>query len=99
MDENDNNSLIEEENGWKSIHKDVFRLPKYRELFCSIIGVGSQFLSIIIGIILFGLFGMFTVHHHGSLFVLTIILYAFTSSISGFISARFYQQLQGEYWT
>lgn len=29
----------EDENGWKIIHTDVFRFPKYKTLFCAILGM------------------------------------------------------------
>ncbi|CAF4345662.1 unnamed protein product, partial [Adineta steineri] len=64
--DDDDDGSVEEENGWKIIHTDVFRFPQHRELFSSIIGVGCQFLSIFSGIVLFAFCGMFTVHRHGS---------------------------------
>jgi transmembrane 9 superfamily protein 1 len=97
-DEDDDNSP-EEENGWKIIHTDVFRFPSHRELFCSILGVGCQFLSIFTGILIFAVCGMFTVHRHGSLMASAVILYAFTSCIAGYVSGRMYRQFQGEHWT
>ncbi|CAF1089492.1 unnamed protein product [Adineta steineri] len=97
--DDDDDGSVEEENGWKIIHTDVFRFPQHRELFSSIIGVGCQFLSIFSGIVLFAFCGMFTVHRHGSLIASSVILYAFTSCVAGFMSGRVYRQLQGEYWT
>ena len=99
MDSDEVDGLIEEENGWKIIHSDVFRFPPHRELFSSIIGVGCQFLSIFIGLLLFAYSGMFSVHHHGSLIASGVILYAFTSCVAGFMSGKVYRQLQGEKWT
>lgn len=99
MSDDDDDGSPEEENGWKIIHTDVFRFPNHRELFCSILGVGCQFLSIFTGILIFAMFGMFTVHRHGSLIASGVILYAFTSCVAGFMSGRMYRQLQGEHWT
>lgn len=36
----------DDENGWKIIHTDVFRFPKMKSLFCSVIGVGSQLVTL-----------------------------------------------------
>ena len=36
----------DDDNGWKIIHTDVFRFPKVKSLFCSVIGVGCQLLAI-----------------------------------------------------
>jgi transmembrane 9 superfamily protein 1 len=99
MNDEDDDVSPEEENGWKIIHTDVFRFPNHRELFCSILGVGCQFLSIFIGLLVFAVLGMFSVHRHGSLIASGIILYAFTSCVAGFMSGRMYRQLQGEHWT
>lgn len=97
--DDDDDGSVEEENGWKIIHTDVFRFPHHRELFSSIIGVGCQFLSIFSGILFFAFCGMFTVHRHGSLMASGVILYAFTSCVAGFMSGKMYRQLQGEHWT
>ncbi|CAF1569769.1 unnamed protein product [Adineta ricciae] len=97
--DDDDDGSVEEENGWKIIHTDVFRFPHHRELFSSIIGVGCQFLSIFSGILFFAFCGMFTVHRHGSLMASGVILYAFTSCVAGFMSGKIYRQLQGEHWT
>ncbi|CAF1000755.1 unnamed protein product [Rotaria magnacalcarata] len=99
MSDEDDDGSPEEENGWKIIHTDVFRFPVNRELFCSVLGVGCQFLSIFTGILIFAVCGMFTVHRHGSLMASAVILYAFTSCVAGYMSGRMYRQLQGEHWT
>ena len=43
------------------------------------LGVGSQFTSMISGILLMAVLGMFNVHHHNTLNSAGVILYAFTS--------------------
>lgn len=44
---NDEESLEDqEETGWKYIHGDVFRFPKYKSLFSAIIGSGTQLLTL-----------------------------------------------------
>jgi len=32
----------QEETGWKYIHGDVFRFPRHANLFCAVIGTGTQ---------------------------------------------------------
>lgn len=44
--QDDEEDFGDEDNGWKIIHADVFRFPKLKSLFCSVIGVGTQLLSI-----------------------------------------------------
>lgn len=42
-------------------------------------GVGLQFLAIATGVLVMAIMGMFNVHHHGSIDIAVIILYALTS--------------------
>lgn len=44
------------------------------------------------------LFGMFNVHHHGSINSAAIVLYALTSCVSGYVSCSFYTQINGQRW-
>lgn len=91
-------SLDDEDYGWKLISNDVFRFPSNKILFCSILGVGTQFLVLAFGILLMALLGLFNVHRHGSLNTAAFLLYALTSGIAGFVSAKNYRQMNGEKW-
>lgn len=90
--------LDQGDNGWKIIHTDVFRFPPYKSLLCAVLGVGAQFLTLATGIIFMALFGMFNVHHHGSINSAAIVLYALTSCVSGYVSCSFYTQINGQRW-
>jgi len=96
--DDDDDVVEEEDNGWKIIHTDVFRFPPCKSLFCAILGVGTQFLTIASGILLMALLGMFNVHRHGSINSAAILLYAFTSCISGYVAANMYRKMGGEKW-
>lgn len=91
-------SLDDEDYGWKLISNDVFRFPPNKGIFCAALGVGSQFLTLSFGILLMAMFGLFNVHRHGSLNTAAILLYALTSGIAGYISAKVYKQMNGENW-
>jgi len=84
-------SLDQEEYGWKIIHADVFRLPTNLPLFCAVIGVGTQFLVTITGVLLLAFLGFFNVHHHGSMNTAVVVLYALTSSVAGFTAAALHR--------
>uniref|UniRef100_A0A1I8JKR5 Transmembrane 9 superfamily member n=1 Tax=Macrostomum lignano TaxID=282301 RepID=A0A1I8JKR5_9PLAT len=86
------------DNGWKTVHNDVFRPPKHKCFFSATIGVGAQFLAIITGLFVMALLGLFNVHHHGNINSAGIVLYAFTSGIAGFVSCRMFRRLGGERW-
>ncbi|XP_060573634.1 transmembrane 9 superfamily member 1-like [Ruditapes philippinarum] len=98
VDEEDIEDLDQEENGWKIIHTDVFRYPPHKNLFCAILGVGMQFLTLATGIIIMAMLGMFNVHRHGQINSAGVILYAFTSCISGYIATNMYKKMGGENW-
>lgn len=91
-------SLDDEDYGWKLISNDVFRFPKYKSLFCSVLGVGTQFLALGFGIICMSLIGLFNVHRHGSLSTAAFLLYALTSCIAGYVSSKTFKQMNGEGW-
>ncbi|XP_064416458.1 transmembrane 9 superfamily member 1 [Latimeria chalumnae] len=86
------------DNGWKIIHTDVFRFPPHKSLLCSVLGVGTQFLTLGTGIIVMALMGMFNVHRHGAINSAAILIYALTCCISGYTSSNFYRKIGGERW-
>ncbi|XP_076064270.1 transmembrane 9 superfamily member 1-like [Oratosquilla oratoria] len=98
MDEEGSEDIDGDEYGWKIIHTDVFRFPLQKNLFSAILGVGSQFLAIAIGIIAMALFGMFNVHRHGSMNSAACFLYALTSVIAGFVSGTLFRMMGGTKW-
>lgn len=66
-DEDGDDDDIEEEQGWKNLHTDVFRFPAYKSLLCAILGNGMQFLSLCCCILILAMLGTFNVHNHGSI--------------------------------
>ncbi|XP_071854416.1 transmembrane 9 superfamily member 1-like [Apostichopus japonicus] len=96
--EEDTEDLDAEENGWKIINTDVFRVPQHKSLLSAILGVGSQFLALATAILLMAMTGMFNVHRHGSMNSAAVLIYALTSCIAGYVSSNFYKQLGGEKW-
>lgn len=86
------------ENGWKTISMDVFRTPNHTSILASVLGVGSQFLFLVAMILLVGSTNIINVHHHGALNTVAVVMYAFTSVIAGFVSARVFRQLDGTNW-
>lgn len=98
LDEESSDDFDQGDNGWKIIHTDVFRFPPYKSLLCSVLGVGTQFLTLGTGIIMMALLGMFNVHRHGAINSAAILLYALTCCISGYVSSSFYRKIGGEKW-
>lgn len=49
--------LDDDECGWKYIHADVFRFPRHKSFFCSLVGAGSQLLGLCAAIFALALAG------------------------------------------
>ncbi|XP_051140217.1 transmembrane 9 superfamily member 3-like [Andrographis paniculata] len=88
----------QEETGWKYIHGDVFRFPKYKSLFSAALGSGTQLFTLTTFIFLLALVGVFYPYNRGALFTALVVIYALTSGIAGYTSASFYHQLEGSNW-
>ncbi|EDV23172.1 uncharacterized protein TRIADDRAFT_37943 [Trichoplax adhaerens] len=91
-------TLDRDDNGWKVVHADVFRLPKYKSLLSSMLGVGSQFLLITGSILIMAMLKMFNIHRHGSINTAAVLMYALTSFVAGYVSSNFYKKIGGENW-
>ncbi|KAJ0907805.1 putative nonaspanin (TM9SF), MFS transporter superfamily [Helianthus annuus] len=88
----------QEETGWKYIHGDVFRYPKYKSLFAAALGSGSQLFALALFIFILALVGVFYPYNRGALFTALVVIYALTSGIAGYTAASFYHQLEGTNW-
>jgi len=88
----------EEETGWKLIHGDVFRFPARFTLFCAFVGTGVHLFVCTFCLLVLALLSAFNVSKRGGVTTATIIIYALTSGIGGFVSARLYRQLGGLNW-
>ncbi|KAI9762902.1 MAG: hypothetical protein M1840_001136 [Geoglossum simile] len=89
---------VQEDSGWKLVHGDVFRAPKYPLLLSVFLGSGAQ-LFVMTGItIAFALLGFLSPSNRGSLGTVMILLYAILASVGGYVSSRCYKTFGGEAW-
>ncbi|KAL4632937.1 transmembrane 9 superfamily member 3-like [Castanea sativa] len=88
----------QEETGWKYIHGDVFRYPKYKSIFAAALGSGTQLFTLTVFIFILALVGVFYPYNRGALFTALVVIYALTSGIAGYIATSFYCQLEGTNW-
>ncbi|XP_050234786.1 transmembrane 9 superfamily member 2-like [Mercurialis annua] len=88
----------QEETGWKYIHGDVFRYPKYKSLFAAALGSGTQLFTLTVFIFILALVGVFYPYNRGALFTALVVIYALTSGIAGYTATSFYCQLEGNNW-
>ncbi|CAN1266630.1 Transmembrane 9 superfamily member 3 [Linum perenne] len=94
----DQEETDQEETGWKYIHGDVFRYPKYKSLFAASLGSGTQLFTLTTFIFLLALVGVFYPYNRGALFTALVVIYALTSGIAGYTATSFYCQLEGTNW-
>ncbi|KAG5081203.1 hypothetical protein JHK86_005268 [Glycine max] len=88
----------QEESGWKYIHGDVFRYPRFKSLFAAALGTGTQLFTLTIFIFMLALVGVFYPYNRGALFTALVIIYALTSGIAGYYAASFYYMIEGKNW-
>uniref|UniRef100_A0A914E0N1 Transmembrane 9 superfamily member n=1 Tax=Acrobeloides nanus TaxID=290746 RepID=A0A914E0N1_9BILA len=84
-----------EETGWKLVHGDVFRPPRYSMLLVNFVGTGIQLLVMTIAIISFAMLGMLSPSNRGSLTSVAIFVYCFMGLIAGYHSGRLYKTFRG----
>lgn len=87
-----------EETGWKLVHGDVFRPPKYPRLFAAVVGSGIQIFFMALITIFFAMLGMLSPASRGALMTTAIFLYVFMGLIAGYFAARLYKTLKGKEW-
>uniref|UniRef100_A0A8C5YBK8 Transmembrane 9 superfamily member n=1 Tax=Microcebus murinus TaxID=30608 RepID=A0A8C5YBK8_MICMU len=74
------------DNGWKIIHTDVFRFPPYRGLLCAVLGVGAQFLAILLYALTCCISGYVSSHFYRQIGVWNIILTTSLFSVPFFLT-------------
>jgi len=83
-----------EDAGWKQVHGDVFRAPKFLPLFAALVGTGWQLVVLTLGVIVFAVLGPLhgEVHEErGEVAHAVIVCYALSSIVAGYTSGRFFK--------
>jgi len=89
----------EEETGWKLVHGDVFRPPSTSPMALSVmVGSGSQLVVSISCTLLLGLTKFLNPMQKGQALTNIVLLYVFTGTISGYVSARLFKFCGGKNW-
>eukprot|EP00051_Salpingoeca_urceolata_P027570 m.482144 g.482144 ORF g.482144 m.482144 type:complete len:649 (-) comp22435_c0_seq1:210-2156(-) len=94
----ENQDEAQEEFGWKLVHGDVFRPPPGGMLLSVCLGTGTQILLMFIVTMFFACLGFLSPATRGGLMTCLLALWVLLSSVSGYISARFYKMFGGEQW-
>ena len=88
----------QDEVGWKLVHGDVFRTPRWIMLLTCAIGNGAQILVLILSILALSLMNMFYAGNRGALYSACVVFYALTACVAGYVSTNLYLQLGGTKW-
>lgn len=89
---------LTEEFGWKLVHGDVFRRPKYSVLFSVLIGNGVQVLFMFLSTIFFAAIGLLSPTSRGTLPTVMIVFYCLFACVAGYISARILKLFGDRSW-
>lgn len=89
----------EEEAGWKMVHGDVFRPPSYSPMALSVlVGSGTQIACAIIGTLLLSQTSLLNPTMKGQTITNILLLYVFSGSVGGYVSARLFKFSGGKNW-
>ncbi|KAI9092167.1 hypothetical protein DFS34DRAFT_717897 [Phlyctochytrium arcticum] len=88
----------QEDFGWKLVHADVFRPPTHRMLLSVLVGNGAQLVCMAGITLIFAVLGFLSPSSRGRLTTVGLIFYVFFALVAGYVSARVYKMLQGEFW-
>jgi len=83
-----------EDSGWKQVHGDVFRAPKFLPLLAAILGTGWQVVTLVMGVVLFAVAGPLhgEVHEErGKVLTASLVFYSLSSVVAGYASGSYFK--------
>lgn len=89
---------VQEDSGWKLVHGDVFRSPRYPMLLSVLLGSGVQAFVMVGFTLLFALLGFLSPSNRGLLGTVILLVYTVLGFLGGYVSARTYKTFGGERW-
>ncbi|KAE8729406.1 Transmembrane 9 superfamily member 5 [Hibiscus syriacus] len=84
--------------GWKYIHGDIFRYPRNKSLFCAVMGMGTQLLTLVCCLFVLVSLGVLYPYNRGTLCTALVILYSLTSVVAGYTTVSFHCQFAETGW-
>ncbi|CAG8439502.1 1799_t:CDS:10 [Ambispora gerdemannii] len=84
--------------GWKLVHGDIFRPPKWGGFLAPLLGSGVQVLFMGIFTMILSLLGVLNPSYRGGFVSFTLFLFAFSSAFAGYYSSRMYKVFKGTAW-
>ncbi|KAG7449497.1 uncharacterized protein BT62DRAFT_985108 [Guyanagaster necrorhizus] len=86
---------VQEDWGWKLVHGEVFRTPRFPLALSVMVGNGAQICAMVSVTLIFALLGFLSPSNRGSLATVMMICWTFFGGIGGYVSSRVYASLGG----
>ncbi|GAA5905487.1 hypothetical protein JCM8208_004296 [Rhodotorula glutinis] len=86
----------EDESGWKLLHGEVFRAPRYRMWLCITVGTGAQMGAMCGVTLVFALLGFLNPSNRGALSTTMVVCWTLFGSIAGYVASRLYLSFSGD---
>ena len=90
--------LVDDATGWKLLHGDVFRAPKYAFLLAPLVGSGTQLVFMSTGLLLLSALGILNPSFRGGFASVGMGLFVFAGMLSGYFSSRLFKTFGGKNW-
>ncbi|RWS01640.1 hypothetical protein B4U79_02365 [Dinothrombium tinctorium] len=94
----DSEDDAQEEFGWKLVHGDVFRPPRYSMFLAVFVGSGVQVLCMTLITLFFACLGFLSPANRGALMTCALVMFVCLGTPAGFVSARLYKSFGGYKW-
>jgi hypothetical protein len=88
----------EEETGWKLVHGDVFRTPRFASFLSILVGQGMQLIIMSIITLIFAALGFLSPANRGSLMTALLVVFVFMGFFAGYHSTRLYLMFKLPNW-
>lgn len=92
---NDEETLLET-HGWKLVHGDVFRRPRFAKLLATCTGTGIQVLFMIFITLMISVLGFISPNNRTSLINIMLVFFASMGIPAGYVAARFIKLFDSE---
>jgi transmembrane 9 superfamily protein 2/4 len=94
----DPNEEQEDDSGWKMVHGDVFRPPTYPMSLSVLVGSGAQITVAILVTLILSQTNLINPAMKGQALSNIVLIYFFSGTVSGYISARIFKFCGGKNW-
>ncbi|VWU49806.1 endomembrane protein 70, putative [Hepatocystis sp. ex Piliocolobus tephrosceles] len=86
-----------DDRGWKMVHADVFRKPRYSTFFSSFVGVGIQIMLMILVCILIFFIGIYKYKQRYIYAQVLFFIWILISSVSGYVSSKLHKLFKSKH--